>query len=710
MNDYIDQLDGLTRKQLMVLLARRHQESTQGIAVSGMGCRFPGGIDTPDALWEAVRGARAVRAAGSQPPTDSSGRPRWDTTAPDLAPLAPTLAAGAYLDDVDLFDADRFDLTPEEAEHLDPQQRLLLEVTLQALADANLTLRALRRRRVGVYVGISTAEYNFAGLRNGIGKDDLSPYMGTGTALSAASGRIALALGVRGPALTLDTACSSALTAVHLAAGALRAEECDIAVVGVSHLLLSPFTSEVFAQAGMVSPTGRCLPFTAEADGYVRAEGCGVLVLERYRDAAADGRQPYAVVRGSAVHQDGDREQLAAWSAASQRTVVDLALRRTGAAAHDVRYVEAQANGSRVGGVVEAETLAAAYDRRGAAAPELYVGSAKANLGYLETASGVAGMMKTALALAHREIPPQPGADRPDPAIAWERTGLRLATAPRPWPTTARTLAGVSATGFTGTAAHVVMEATPLPGSAPPERGGPALLLLSAHTPASLSATAERLRAHLLARGGWSRGAVCRTLAERRDHLAHRHAAVVHSDEELLAALDRAATAGPLVRALPASSGVLLDLRRGAPQAGLGSSGARRPEPGRAPGEDAGDPTPAWLDRVRAAGAPIAGVVCAAAVAAPCLAALTRDGASAWERSDDGDTVTLRRADAGEVPLTDPAAFDEADWYGLLAAAYLAGGDVDPGALTPDDPPPLMRLPGPALLGSRYWTDVNIWR
>ncbi|WP_338320530.1 polyketide synthase, partial [Streptomyces lonarensis] len=410
MNDYIDQLAGLTRKQLMVLLARRHQESTQGIAVSGMGCRFPGGIDTPDALWEAVRDARPVTGAASQPPTDSRGRPRWDTTAPDLAPLAATLAAGAYLDGIDLFDAERFGLTPEEAEHLDPQQRLLLDVTLQALADANLTLRTLRRRRVGVYVGISTAEYNFAGLRNGIGKDDLSPYMGTGTALSAASGRIALALRVRGPALTLDTACSSALTAVHLAAGALRAEECDVAVVGVSHLLLSPFTSEVFAQAGMISPTGRCLPFTAEADGYVRAEGCGVLVLERYRDAAADGRPPYAVVRGSAVHQDGDREQLAAWSAAAQRTVIDLALHRTGASAHDVRYVEAQANGSRVGGVVEAETLAAAYDRRGAAAPDLYVGSAKANLGYLETASGVAGMMKTALALAHREIPPQPGA------------------------------------------------------------------------------------------------------------------------------------------------------------------------------------------------------------------------------------------------------------------------------------------------------------
>ncbi|HEY8981167.1 MAG TPA: beta-ketoacyl synthase N-terminal-like domain-containing protein [Streptomyces sp.] len=708
MTDYIDQLASLSRKQLMVLLARQHRERTQGIAISGMGCRFPGGIDSPDTLWNALRDGRVVPGATAAAPADSLGRPRWDTAAADLAPLAPTLDKGAYLEGVDLFDAGYFGLGAEEAVHLDPQQRLLLEVTVQALADANLDPQALRSRTVGVYVGLSTAEYHFAGLRNGLGKDDLSPYMGTGTALSAASGRIALALGVQGPALTLDTACSSALTAAHLAAAALRDGECDVAVTGVSHLLLSPFTSEVFAQAGMVSPTGTCRPFTAQADGYVRAEGCGVLVLERHRDVAEDGRRPYAVIRGSAVHQNGDRGGLAAYSTAGQRRVIDLALQRSAVDAHDVRYVEAQANGSRVGGIVEAETLAQAYRRQDSGAPALYLGSAKANLGYLETASGAAGLMKTALALCHGEIPPQPGADEPDPKIGWDRTALRLARTPEPWPSAGRRLAAVSATGFTGTAAHLVMEAVPEPdGTTLPEPTGPALLVLSGHTPQALAAGARRLRAHLGDRADWTYTSVCRTLAERREHLAHRHAAVVHDNARLLEELDR--VTGDTQEG--AGTGrVFLDLRA-----------TEDPHPPAFPalaehlhGDDTTGRSLAWLSLLRATGVPVAGAVLDlshATVLAPAVTGSPDAGAvpAGWERERRGDTLVLRRPDAAGLPTTVPGALDEAGWYGLVGAAHRAGARLDLAAVAPRPRPPLCRLPGPALLGTRHWTDIDIW-
>lgn len=716
MTDYIDSLETLTRKQLIVLLARQRQERTQAIAVTGMGCRFPGGIDTPDAFWAALRSGRAVPDEARDLPADSLGRPRWDTAAADLAPLTATLENGVYLDGVDLFDAGYFGLDAEEAVHLDPQQRLLLEVTVQALADANLTLDALRRRRVGVYVGLSTAEYNFAGLRNGLGKDDLSAYMGTGTALSAASGRIALALGVQGPVLTLDTACSSALTATHLAAAALRDGECDVALVGVSHLLLSPFTSEVFAKAGMVSPTGRCRPFTADADGYVRAEGCGVLVLERHRDAVEADRQPYAAIRGSAVHQYGDRPGMAAASAAGQRTVVELALERSGTAPHEVRYVEAQANGSRLGGVIEAETLAEVYRRREPGAPVLHLGSCKANLGYLETASGAAGLMKVALALAHGEIPPQPGADDPDPGISWDRTALKLPDRSEPWPPGTRRLAAVNAIGFTGTAAHVVMEGVRERPATATAEGVPALLALSGHTPEALAATAARLLGFLRGRAGWSYASVCRTLAECRDDLTYRHAAVVNGRDALLDELALAIRPGDR-RTTPA--GLRIDLRGGRRPHRLPFPALAehlRPEGGADEGAD--DATAwvlAWTGLLAAAGITVAAALLDPADAEVLTPALTgaRAGTAApagWELRRTAEGLVLRRTGTDEGPWTDAAEVDQAGWCELVAEAFLAGGRLDLGTVTPRPRPALCRLPGPALVGRRYWSDNNIWR
>ncbi|MEU5631224.1 beta-ketoacyl synthase N-terminal-like domain-containing protein [Streptomyces rishiriensis] len=555
---YIDHLETLSKKQLMVMLARQHHERTQPVAVIGMGCRLPGGLDDPRALWSALREGRVLPTEAAGVPADSLGRPRWNLAAPDLAPLAGRLRQGAYLTDVDLFDADRFGIAHEEARHMDPQQRLLLEVAAEALADANLSRERLRGRDVGVYAVAGPVEYPHAWLRGGIPGDGLSAHMSTGSSPSAFSGRIALSLGLNGPAVTVDTASSSMLTAVHLAVRALRARECDVALVGTCNLLLSPFGTGILDRAGMLSPTGRSRPFTRHADGHVRGEGCGVVVLKRYADAIADGDRPYALVRGSAVHAQGDRPGISVASARGQKAVIERALQDADVAPEDVQYVEAQANGSRIGGQIEAETLADAYARRSPDATPLYIGSCKANLGYLETASGAPGLMKTVLALAHAEIPPQPGEEEADPDIPWERTALRLAAKPLPWPTHGRRRAAVSGFGFCGTLAHVVLESAPERPAAPAagaavaagtaraaEDAGPWPLLLSAHSAEALAGTAARLHRHLRDRADWSPAAVCRTLAEGRDHHAVRYAAVVHDRSALLAALERASAADP---------------------------------------------------------------------------------------------------------------------------------------------------------------------
>ncbi|GGK86771.1 beta-ketoacyl [acyl carrier protein] synthase domain-containing protein [Mangrovihabitans endophyticus] len=451
MKEYIASLESLSRQQLILLAARRHAEDVQGIAVTGLACRFPGGINDPAAFWAALCDERIVPAEPRGVP------PRWNAAAPDLQPFAEVLARGVHIDGVDLFEPERFGISEDEARYMDPQQRVLLTCAAQALEDAGIT--DVSSVRVGVFAGVSTVEYHYAHLRNGIRPEDLDPMMGTGAAMSATAARVATGLRLNGPVLTVDTACSSALTAVHLALPALRRGDCDVAVVGACHLQVAPFTSAVFDRAGMLSPSGRSRPFAKDADGQVRGEGCGVLVLTRVGDVRPGGPAPYAVIRGSAIWQQGDRPGMAAMPVAAQRRVMVDALRAAEIDPWDVRYVEAQANGSKLGGILEAESTASAYRRDGVGAPTLYLGSCKANLGYLETASGAASLMKAALALSHGQIPAQPGFDLPDPDIAWDRMAIDVPRERMPWPEAARRVAGVSAFGFTGTNAHVLMEA-----------------------------------------------------------------------------------------------------------------------------------------------------------------------------------------------------------------------------------------------------------
>lgn len=466
--DYIESLQGMSKQQLVLMVARQHLQENEGIAIVGTSCRFPGGIDDIGRFWQALSDARVVPAEHAAPPTDSAGRLRWNPYASDLAPIADLFDRGVYLDEIDLFTPERFGIGDEEALHMDPQQRLLLLCAARALEDAGP--HDPSSTRVGVFAGVSTVEYPFAHLRNGVDAKELSPYMGTGLALSATAARIAVGLRLNGPVLTVDTACSSALTAVHLASAALRRGECDLAVVGACHLQLAPFTSAVFDRAEMLSRTGRSRPFTAEANGHVRGEGCGVLVLKRLRDAKADCDRPYAVIRGSSVYQHGDRAAMSAVPAIGQRRVMEQALRAAEIDPLDVQFVEAQANGSKVGGIIEVESTADAYRRVDPDLSPLYLGSCKANLGYLETASGAASLIKTALSLYHGEIPPQAGFDTPDPDIPWGRLAVRVPRERTPWPPGDRRLAGVSSFGFTGTNAHVLMEAFP---EAPPRTTRP---------------------------------------------------------------------------------------------------------------------------------------------------------------------------------------------------------------------------------------------
>ena len=580
--------------------------------------------------------------------------------------------------------------------------------------------------------------------------------MGTGYLLSAASGRLGLALGVNGPALTIDTASSSALTAAHLASLALRRRECDLALVGACHLLLSPLSTVTLARAGMLSATGRCRPFAEDANGHVRAEGCGILVLKRHQDASADGDLPYALIRGSAVHQQGDRPGLAVASASGQKAVMELALRNAAVDPLEVHYLEAQANGSRLGGVIESESIAEAYGRRSPTVTPLYLGSCKANIGYLETASGVAGLMKTVLALAHGEIPPQAGVEKPDPNVPWERLSLRFAREPLPWPSGARRLAGVNAFGISGTLAHVVLEGMPAkaPANAAAAPGRPALLAVSAHNPDALAATARRLQQQLAPRSNWDHVAVCRTLAEARDHGKIRRAAVVSDRRMLLDALSALAdgstpppTSESVFVALPALGdeelrsalrtvrapgfeplAVRVDARAALlqlPALDRFVSGHEAAPRGMALAWAFG-----WLDWLAAlkldlAGATlggeerfplcdvIAGTVDGDDACARWLAGTPRSGPparSGWDIASAGETLTLRRSGAS-LPLaaTRLAELNPHRFIELLADRHRAGAELNFSALSTTPKRGLCRLPGPAFTGKSYWVEQNIW-
>ncbi|MET8858512.1 SDR family NAD(P)-dependent oxidoreductase [Streptomyces sp. NPDC004579] len=428
--------------------------SGDDIAIISMACRFPGGADDPEALWRLLAAGEDV--VGEVP----AGR--WDTNGlydpdPDASGKAYTLRGG-FLSGIDRFDASFFGISPREAAAMDPQQRLLLQTGWEAIERAGIVPETLNGSRTGVYVGLYDSGYLASAPL-----DRLDGHVATGSAASVASGRIAYSLGLQGPAVTVDTACSSSLVSLHLAARALAGGECDLALAGGATLLVTPRGHVEFSRLRGLSPSGRCSPFSADADGVVWAEGCGLVLLKRLADARRDGDRVLAVVKGSAINQDGRSQGLSAPSGPAQERVLRAALDDAGLRPEDLDYVEAHGTGTRLGDPIEGRALASVFGPGRPADRPLSVGSLKSNIGHTQAAAGIGGVIKTVLALGHDRIPASLNAETPTEHVDWADSGLRVHSRAEAWPRSADRVrrAGVSAFGISGTNAHVVLEESP---------------------------------------------------------------------------------------------------------------------------------------------------------------------------------------------------------------------------------------------------------
>ncbi|WP_218080277.1 type I polyketide synthase [Anthocerotibacter panamensis] len=491
-------------------------EPSEPIAIVGLGCRFPGAKD-PEAFWQLLRTGQG--AIGVVPAARWSG-----------ARVGP-LAQGGFVEGVDRFDAPFFKISPREARAMDPQQRLLLEVAWETLEHGGLA--PLAQGRSGVFIGVSSHDY--AQLLAGAA-EDLDLYTGTGCAHSLAANRLSYYLDWHGPSLAVDTACSSSLVAVHLACQHLRTKECDFALAGGVNVLLTPDLSAIFARAGMLAADGRCKTFDAAADGYVRSEGCGLVALKRLKDAERDGDQIWAVLRGSAVNQDGRSNGLTAPNGAAQQAVIREALAHAGVLPQQIGYVETHGTGTPLGDPIEVQALKAVLEAGRRADERCVLGSVKTNIGHLEAAAGIAGLIKTVLALRHGLVPPHLHLKQLNPHLELEGTPFSVATSACFWPQ-ARRLAGVSSFGLGGTNAHVVLEAAPA--VAPAEQQEPCLqlLTLSARTEPALRDLARRYAHYLSTHPETVLRDVCATANIGRAHLPERLAVLTQSTTQLQAQL-----------------------------------------------------------------------------------------------------------------------------------------------------------------------------
>ncbi len=535
MSDLLDRISKLSPKRLALLamdlqskLDAVERQRTEPIAIIGLGCRVPG-ADDPEAFWRLLRdGVDAVREV----PAD-----RWDVDAhydpdPD-APGRMSTRWGGFLEHVDRFDPRFFGIAPRDAVSMDPQHRLILEVAWEALEDAGQSPLRLSGSRTGVFVGITASDY-----ARRLGQADLEyldNYILTGTSLNFVAGRVSYVLGLQGPSMAVDTACSSSLVAVHLACQSLRSGEARMALAGGVNAILTPHGTIATSKARMLARDGRCKTFDAAADGIVRGEGCGVVVLKRLSDALAEGDRVLALVRGSAVNQDGASGGLTVPNGLAQQSLLREALARSGVRPAEVDYVEAHGTGTGLGDPIEVRALAAVLGLGRDPDRPLKIGSVKTNLGHLEPASGVVGLIKTVLALQHQEIPPHLHLKNPTPHVDWKSVPVVVPTVRTPWPANGgRRIAGVSSFGFSGTNAHVVLEEAPVveerPGGVERPRH---VLTVSAKTEGALRELVDRLSRHLPEHPSLGLADVCFTANAGRGHFAHRLAVQAESKEEL---------------------------------------------------------------------------------------------------------------------------------------------------------------------------------
>ncbi|MGY6235983.1 SDR family NAD(P)-dependent oxidoreductase [Burkholderia ambifaria] len=546
-DDYLSRLSRLSKNQLMALaLKLKQQQLEQGpaaepIAIVGVGCRLPGGVAGPDDYWALLRSA----GSGIVEMQDQ----RWNMAAyfdadPEAGGRIHTRSLG-LVDEVDRFDADFFSISPREAESMDPQQRLLLEVAWEAIERSGHACASLDGRQVGVFVGMMNKDYLHLNAPDITGEAARhSPYYASGEAFSIAAGRLAYILGVHGPCMTIDTACSSSLVAVHLACRSLLEDECELALAGGTSLILSPEASIVSSNARMLSPTGQCWSFDHRADGYVRGEGCAVVVLKRLSRALADGDPVLAVIAGSAVNHDGRSQGLTAPNTAAQMALMREALRGAKLDAARIRYVEAHGTGTPLGDPIEMNSIQAVYGEARDEASPLVIGSVKTQIGHTEACAGVAGLIKLALCVAHDRVVPQRNFERLNPHITL-RDGVRLALRDEPFGGEAGARYGaVNSFGFSGTNAHLIVRDLPPAAPVAPSLRGPGVLAVSATNAAALDALLLRYRDYLAPgrpEPDWE--ALAYTSQVGRNHFRERVALTADDIAGLRAALDAAIAA-----------------------------------------------------------------------------------------------------------------------------------------------------------------------
>lgn len=511
------------------------------IAIIGIGCRFPGNVNSSEDLWNLLKEGKDVI---DDIPSERFGNIESLYDPKPGAPGKIITRQGGYLANIDLFDPSFFDIAPKEAAYIDPQQRLLLEVGWEALEDANVVIEAEQKAHTGVFVGVWTSDYETYMYHTGV---PINLYMTTGGSRYAAAGRLSYALDARGPSLTIDTACSSSLVALHLACQSIRAGECSLALVGGANLILQPHITLGYSRSKMLSPESRCKFGDERADGYVRSEGVAVVLLKRLSQALADHNSIYAVIQGSAVNNDGQGSgSLVAPSIDGQIALLREAYRVAGISPGQVHYVEAHGTGTKAGDLAELKALGAVL-REGRELQQLcHIGSIKTNLGHTEAASGLAGLIKVALCLKHRAFPPSLHMHTPSARIPWQELPLTIQqTFETIAPNDENLYAAVNSFGITGTNAHVILRNAPVtcvntPASSQGSGPHAALLPLSAHSTSALRALASRYQELLCSptnEGPLSWHDICIAASRGRKHMKHRMALLAHSKQEMLTKL-----------------------------------------------------------------------------------------------------------------------------------------------------------------------------